>query len=63
MVFLWISFQKYQHDTWFFLNLKFYNICMVFTCSHLKNMSFTSEMREHFENLMKPLATNETLGQ
>ena len=36
---------------------------MVFTCSHLKNMSFTSEMREHFENLMKPLTTNETLGQ
>ena len=34
---------------------------MVFTRSQLKNMSITSEMREYFENLMKPLVTNETL--
>ena len=26
-------------------------------------MSITSEMREYFENLMKPLVTNETLEQ
>ena len=36
---------------------------MVFTRSQLKNMSITSEMREYFENLMKPLVTNETLEQ
>ena len=36
---------------------------MVFTPSQLKNMSITSEMREYFENLMKPLATNESLEQ
>ena len=36
---------------------------MVFTSSQLKNMSITSEMREYFENLMKPLVTNETLEQ
>ena len=47
----------------FFLNLKFHNIYMVFTRSQLKNMSITSEMREYFENLMKPLVTNETLEQ
>ena len=34
---------------------------MVFTRSQLKNMSITSEMREYFENLMKPLVTNESL--
>ena len=33
---------------------------MVFTLSQLKNMSITSEMREYFKNLMKPLVTNET---
>ena len=47
----------------FFLNLKCHNIYMVFTRSQLKNMSITSEMREYFENLMKPLVTNETLEQ
>ena len=36
---------------------------MVFTPSQLKNMSITSEMREYFENLMKPLVTNESLEQ
>ena len=36
---------------------------MDFTRSQLKNMSITSEMREYFENLMKPLVTNETLEQ
>ena len=36
---------------------------MVFTPSQLKHMSITSEMREYFENLMKPLVTNETLEQ
>ena len=36
---------------------------MVFTRSQLKNMSITSKMRECFENLMKPLVTNETLEQ
>ena len=36
---------------------------MVFTRSQLKNMSITSEMREYFENLMKPLVTNESLEQ
>ena len=36
---------------------------MVFTCSQLKNMSITTEMREYFENLMEPLVTNETLEQ
>ena len=36
---------------------------MVFTRSQLKNMSITSEMREYFEILMKPLVTNETLEQ
>ena len=34
---------------------------MVCTRSQLKNMSITSEMREYFENLMKPLVTNESL--
>ena len=32
---------------------------MVFTRSQLKNMSTTSEMREYFENLMKPRVTND----
>ena len=36
---------------------------MVFTRSQLKNISITSEMHEYFENLMKPLVTNETLEQ
>ena len=36
---------------------------MVFTHSQLKDMSITSQMREYFENLMKPLVTNETLEQ
>ena len=63
MVFLWIFFQKYQHDILFFLNLKFPNIYTAFTCSQLKNISITSEMREYFENLMKSLVTNETLEQ
>ena len=36
---------------------------MVFTRSQLKDMSITSQMREYFENLMKPLVTNETLEQ
>ena len=36
---------------------------MVFTRSQLKNMTITSEMREYFEILMKPLVTNETLEQ
>ena len=36
---------------------------MVFTRSQLKNMSITSEMRDYFENLMKPLVTNESLEQ
>ena len=34
---------------------------MVFTRSQLKNMSIASEMHVYFENLMKPLVTNETL--
>ena len=34
---------------------------MVFTLPQLKSMSVTSEMREYFENLMKPLVTNPTL--
>ena len=36
---------------------------MVLTCSQLKNMFITTEMCEYFENLMKPLVTNETLEQ
>ena len=36
---------------------------MVFTRSRLKDMSITIQMREYFENLMKPLVTNETLEQ
>ena len=36
---------------------------MVFTRSQLKDMSITIQMREYFENLMKPLVTNETLEQ
>ena len=36
---------------------------MVSTHSHVKNMSITSEMGEYFENLMKPLVTNEKLEE
>ena len=36
---------------------------MVFTRSQLKDMSITSQMREYFENLMKPLVTNANLEQ
>ena len=36
---------------------------MAFTRSQLKDMSITIQMREYFENLMKPLVTNETLEQ
>ena len=36
---------------------------MVFTRSQLKDVSITIQMREYFENLMKPLVTNETLEQ
>ena len=36
---------------------------MVSTCSQSKSMSITSEMRDYFENLMKPLVTNGKLEQ
>ena len=36
---------------------------MVFTRSQLKDVSITIQMREYFENLVKPLVTNETLEQ
>ena len=36
---------------------------MVSTCSHVKDMSMTSEMCEYFENLMKPLVTNKKLEE
>ena len=36
---------------------------MVLTRSQLKDVSITSEMREYFENLIKPPITNETLEQ
>ena len=36
---------------------------MVSTRSQVKNMSITSELREYFENLMKPLVTNEKLEE
>ena len=63
MVFLLIFFQNYQHDILLFLNLRFHNMYMVFNRSQLKNMSITSEMRDYFENLMKPIVTNKTLEQ
>ena len=34
---------------------------MVSTRSKSKSMSITSEMRDYFENLMKPLVTNDKL--
>ena len=36
---------------------------MVLTRSQLKDVSITSEMREYFENLIKPPITNETSEQ
>ena len=36
---------------------------MVSTRSQSKSMSITSEMRDYFENLMKPLVTNDKLEQ
>ena len=36
---------------------------MVSTRIHVKNMPITSEMREYFENFMKPLVTNEKLEE
>ena len=36
---------------------------MVSTRSQSKRMSITSEMRDYFENLMKPLVTNDKLEQ
>ena len=36
---------------------------MVSTRSQSKGMSITSEMRDYFENLMKPLVTNDKLEQ
>ena len=36
---------------------------MVSTRIHVKNMPITSEMREYFENFMKPLITNEKLEE
>ena len=32
---------------------------MVSTCSQSKSMYIMSEMRDYFENLMKPLVTND----
>ena len=63
MVILCIFFQKYQHDKLFLMNLRFHNIYMVLTRSQLKDVSITSEMREYFENLIKPPITNETSEQ
>ena len=64
----WFSFYyrklnlvKYQHDVLLLSTL--HNIYMVSTHSKSKNMFITSEMREYFENLMKPLVTNEKLEQ
>ena len=36
---------------------------MVSTRIHVKNMPITSEMREYFENFIKPLITNEKLEE
>ena len=36
---------------------------MVSTPSKIKNMSITWEMREYFENVIKPLVTNEKLEE
>ena len=40
----------------------FYMVIMTRSTSSGVNMSITAEVREYFENLIKPLVTNQSLG-